>query len=462
MKKLISQYELDMTSGPILKNMIRFSIPLMFSTVLQLLYNAADMVVVGRFAGSTALAAVGATGAITSLLVNLFMGLSVGASVTVAQHCGANRQEDISQSVHTAVTLAALGGIVIGFLGIILARPLLAAMDTPSDVLDQAVVYMAIYFAGMPANLLYNFCAAILSAVGDTRRPLLYLSISGVVNVILNLIFVIVFKMGVSGVALATIISQAVSMILVIRCLIRFDGSIRLELRKLRLYRDKVLQIVRIGLPAGLQSSMFSISNTIIQSSINGFGAAAIAGNTAAANIESFVSTPLCSFYQAAMSFASQNYGARKVDRIGRIAGCGAGLIAGLGVVLGLIVALFSRPLLGIYTSDAAVIEWGMTRMWMLVTTCFIADSGEVFVSCMRAMGNSVQPMILSVLCTCVFRVAWIYTVFAVNPTIITLYLVYPISWTLATTVHFICFMRHKRKVMNRMKAEEQSSPEWM
>lgn len=341
-----------------------------------------------------------------------------------------------------------MGGILIGVLGILLARLLLAALNTPEDVLDQAALYMKIYFAGMPANLLYNFCAAVLSAIGDTRRPLRYLTIAGAVNVILNLVFVIVFRMSVAGVALATIISQSVSMVMVVGCLMRMRGSVHLDLRRLRLHGDKFLQLVRIGLPAGLQSSMFSISNTIIQSAINGFGAAAIAGNTAAANIEGFVSTPLSAFYQGAMSFSSQNYGAGKPERIGRIARCASALILCIGMTFGLLAAHFARPLLGIYTSDQAVIEWGVIRMTIMVTTCYISDIGEVFVSCLRGMGNSVQPMVLSILCICVFRIIWIYTIFAANPTAVTLYVSYPISWTLFTLVHFFCYLRHKRKVM--------------
>jgi len=454
MKRSSARYEMDMTQGPIMMNMIRFAIPLMFSSVLQLLYNAADMVVVGRFAGSTALAGVGATGALTSLLVNLFMGLSVGASVTVAQHYGANRYKDVVESVHTTVTLAMVGGIVIGLMGIVLARPMLTAMGTPEDVLDLAVLYMSIFFAGMPANLTYNFCAAILRAVGDTKRPLYYLTISGAINVVLNLLFVIAFKMSVAGVALATVISQVVSMTLVVLCLIRTEGAIHLDLRKLRMKGDKVLQIARIGIPAGLQSSMFSISNTLIQSSINSFGSVAIAGNTAASNIESFVATPLAAFNQAAMSFTSQNYGARKPERLGRIAVCASFLVVSIGVVLGLVATAFGRPLLSIFGSDAAVIEWGFTRMKIMTTLCFIGSVGDVFVSGLRATGNSLFPMLMSILCICVFRVIWIFTAFAARPTPEVLYWSYPISWTLATVAHFTTYMIHKKKVVKRMKAE--------
>jgi len=454
MSRSSARYEMDMTTGPILPNMIRFAIPLMFSSVLQLLYNAADMVVVGRFSGSTSLAAVGATGAITSLLVNLFLGLSVGANVTVAQHYGAGRQLDVSQSVHTTVALSLAGGLVIGVTGVLLARPLLTMMATPEDVIDHSVLYMRIYFAGMPFNLGYNFCAAILRAVGDTKRPLYYLTIAGLVNVLLNLLFVIVFRMGVAGVALATVISQVISMVLVMICLMHSDGSIRLDLKKLRIHKDKALHILRVGLPAGLQSCMFSISNTLIQSSINSFGSAAMAGNTAAGNIESFVSTPLSAFYQATMSFTSQNYGARKPERLSRIAWCGVLLVVSIGLTLGRVVLYFGAPLLGIYTSDPAVIEWGLGRMRIMGWLSFLNATSDIFVGEMRGMGNSVFPMFVSIMCICVFRVFWILTVFAAFPTQTVLYASYPISWALSACIQFVCFMIHKNKVVRRMTAE--------
>ncbi len=454
MRRSASRYEMDMTTGPILPNMIRFAIPLMLSSLLQLLYNAADMVVVGRFAGSTSLAAVGATGAITSLLVNLFLGLSVGANVTVAQHYGAGRPRDVIQSVHTTVALSLVGGLVIGIIGIVLARPLLTMMATPVDVIDHSVLYMRIYFAGMPFNLAYNFCAAVLRAVGDTKRPLYYLTIAGLVNVLLNLLFVIVFKMGVAGVSLATVISQVISMVLVMICLMHSEGSIRLDLRQLRIHKDKALQILRVGLPAGLQSCMFSISNTLIQSSINSFGSAAMAGNTAAGNIEGFVSTPLSAFYQATMSFTSQNYGARKPERLSRIAVCGVLLVVSIGLTLGRLVIYFGSSLLGIYTSDPAVIEWGLGRMQIMGWLSFINATSDIFVGEMRGMGNSIFPMFVSIMCICVFRVFWILTVFAAFPTQTVLYASYPISWTLSACIQFACFMVHKKKVVRQMAAE--------
>ena len=454
MNKSTSRYEMDMTSGAILPKMIRFSLPLMLSTVLQLLYNAADMIVVGRFAGSTALAAVGSTGAITGLLVNLFLGLSVGANVIVGQYYGANLKNGVSESVHTSVFLAFVGGVVLGVLGIFLSRPLLTWMSTPDDVLDQAVLYMAIYFAGMPANLTYNFAAAVLRAVGDTKRPLYYLSASGIINVVLNLILVIVFHMGVAGVAIATVISQIVSMVLVIRCLMRQDGPMKLELKKLRIHRDKVIQIARIGLPAGLQSSMFSISNTLIQSAINSFGSIAMAGNTAASNIEGFIMGPLGAFHAATMSFVSQNYGAKKYDRLGKCVWYGALLVSVGALFLGVPARIFGKTLLGIYADEQAVIDWGMIRLGIMAIGYVIGCTGDAFVSGSRGTGNSLIPMLMSIFCICVFRIFWLYTVFAKWHTPEILYISYPVSWILANTAHMITFLVHKRRIIRRAALE--------
>ena len=448
-------YEMDMTTGPILMKMLRFSLPLMASSILQLLHNAADMVVVGQFAGASSLAAVGATGAITSLLVTLFMGFSVGSSVAVAQHYGADRHKDVSESVHTSVMLALVCGVVIGALGAIFAYPLLEMMSTPKDVIDGAAVYMRIYFIGLPATMLYNFCAAILRAIGDTKRPLYYLSIAGVINVLLNLLFVIVFHMDVAGVALATAIAQVVSMALVMICLMRTTGSIHLDLRKVRFHGDKVKQIIKIGLPAGLQSSMFAIANTLIQSSVNTFGSAIIAGNTTAGNIEAFVSSPQDSFCQAAMSFTSQNYGAKKYQRFGRIVATASGLVLTIGVTLGVLAASFGKPLASIYTSDPMVIEWAAQRLWITTATAFICNLDNVFGACQRALGSSVLPMVVSIVCICMFRILWIETIFRAIPTMEVLYYVYPASWIFSLTVHAICFFLYKKRIVAKLKGEE-------
>lgn len=457
MRKSAARYEMDMTSGPILINMVRFAIPLMFSSILQLFYNAADMIVVGQFAGSMALAAVGATGSMTSLLVNLFMGLSVGASVTVAQHYGANRYKDVSESVHTTAALALLGGVGIGAVGIIFAPQLLSLLSTPEDVMQPAVLYMRIYFAGMPAMLLYNFCAAVLRAVGDTKRPLYYLALAGVVNVALNLVFVIVFQMSVAGVALATIISQVVSMVLVVICLVRTHSSIHLDFKKIRLHGDKAMQIIRIGFPAGLQSCMFSISNTIIQSSINSFGSIAIAGNTTAANIESFIGTPLDAFSQAAMNFVGQSYGAKKADRMHKITRTGILLVSVTGVALGTVVLLLGQTLCGFYTTDLPVIEWAMLRIRIMALSYWTGCIGNICVAGMRATGNSLIPMMMSILTICIFRIIWVFTAFAMFRTATVLYLSYPISYILSTVTHLTCYGIHMKKLIGNMRKEEKT-----
>lgn len=302
-------YEIDMCNGPLLGKLLLFALPLMLSGILQLLFNAADIIVVGRFTGSHALAAVGSTSSLINLLVNLFIGFSIGANVLTAQYYGAKDQKNIHQTIHTSILISLIGGIILIAVGVLLARPLLELMATPEDVLDQATLYMKIYFCGMPATMVYNFGAAILRAIGDTRRPLYFLFTAGVLNVFLNLFFVIVFHMGVAGVALATIISQTLSAILVVRCLTNLDGICRLYLKQLKIYPEKLLRIVQIGLPAGLQGAVFSISNVLIQSSVNSFGSIAMAGNTAASNLEGFVYTSMNAVYQTALSFTSQNMG---------------------------------------------------------------------------------------------------------------------------------------------------------
>lgn len=312
-------YEIDMCNGPLLGKLLIFALPLMLSGILQLFFNAADIIVVGRFTGSHALAAVGSTSSLINLLVNLFIGFSIGANVLTAQYYGAKDQKNIHQTVHTSILVSILGGFLLVVIGLLLARPLLELMATPDDVLDQATLYMQIYFCGMPATMLYNFGAAILRAIGDTRRPLYFLFTAGVLNIFLNLFFVIVFHMGVAGVALATIISQALSAFLVVRCLTRLDGLCRLHLRQLKIYPEKLVRIIQIGLPAGLQGAVFSISNVLIQSSVNSFGSIAMAGNTAASNLEGFVYTSMNAVYQTALSFTSQNMGAGNYKRIGMI-----------------------------------------------------------------------------------------------------------------------------------------------
>lgn len=446
-------FEIDMTNGPILGKLIQFSIPLALSGILQLLFNAADMIVVGRFAGPHALAAVGSTGPLNMLIVNLFMGLSIGVNVVCARCYGARQNHDLKEAVHTAVLIAGISGFILIFLGIGLSRPLLRLMDTPEDVLDQAVLYMRIIFAGMPATMLYNFGSAVLRAVGDTKRPLYYLLTAGVLNVVLNLFFVIVLHMEVAGVALATVISQCISASLVIMCLIKSDGPYRLFPRELKIYPRKLKDIARVGIPAGIQSSMFAISNVLVQSTINSFGSVAMAGNTAAGNIEGFLSTGLDAFNQGAQNFVSQNYGAKKMDRVKKVVRICVGLVMLLAVVLGTVAYLAAEPLLSIYTSDPAVIDFGKQRMFITSVFFFTIVPMNVCIGAMRGLGSSMMPTIDAIFGTCVLRVAWVYTIFQLNPTWSMLFLAYPISWAFTGVLAVISYLYVKKKVEARLKS---------
>ncbi|MCI8633824.1 MAG: MATE family efflux transporter [Lachnospiraceae bacterium] len=448
MKK--KSYEINMCEGPLLGKMLLFAFPLMLSSILQLLFNAADVVVVGRFAGSEALAAVGSTSALINLLINLFNGLSIGTNVLVARYLGARDWENTTQTVHTAVTVSLVSGVFLIFIGVFLSGPLLRMMGTPEDVLDKASLYMKIYFVGMPVFMLYNFGAAILRSIGDTQRPLYFLMLSGVINVILNLFFVIVCGMGVAGVAIATVVSEAVSAVLVLLCLLRLDGMCRVELKKLHINTKKLLGMLRIGLPAGLQGCIFSISNVLIQSSINSFGSVAMAGNTAAANLEGFSYVSMNAIYQTSLSFISQNMGAKQYKRINQITMRSMGLVMMIGLAIGWLIFALGEPLLGIYSSSPEVIEYGMIRVKFIFTTHFLCGMMDVMVGCLRGLGYSIMPMIVSLTGACAFRIIWIFTVFAANRTLETLYLSYPISWLLTMSVHVICYIVVKKRLDHR------------
>ena len=440
-----------MTNGPLLGKIVRFAIPLALSGILQLLFNAADIVVVGQFVGPTALAAVGSTSAVINLIVNLFMGFSVGANVLAAQYYGAGKNKDLSETVHTAVLSSLAFGVVLIFAGVALSRPMLELMGTPADVLDQAVLYMRIYFVGMPVMMLYNFGAAILRAVGDTQRPLYFLLLAGVINVILNLVFVIVFHMGVEGVAIPTVISQCVSAGLVFWCLTKVEGPYRLYPKHLTIKKDKLLGMVKIGLPAGIQGCSFSISNVLIQSSINSFGSIAMAGNTAGSNIEGFISTAQDAFTQAAISFTGQNLGAGKLKRVDRVLLLCMLLAPGVGLVLSILAVLCGGPLLGIYSSDPEVIQYGMLR---LTTVSLLQPLGAlmgVTASVLRGMGYSTIPMIVTMSSVCGFRVIWIFTVFQAFPTLQVLYLSYPITWGLAALFNFIFYFVVRKRTAKKL-----------
>lgn len=434
-------YEIDMVNGPIFRKIIIYAVPLMLSGILQLMFNAADIIVVGRFAGSESLAAVGSTSSLINLLVNLFIGLSVGANVLLGKYIGAKDDQNASETVHTAICVALIGGIIMIFAGVLFSKPLLELMGTPEDVIDLAAIYMRIYFMGMPAFMVYNFGSALLRTVGDTRRPLYYLVVAGIVNVVLNLVSVIIFNMGVAGVAIATITSEIISAILVIRCLIQSDGILKLEKAKLHIHKDKLLKMLRIGLPAGLQGTIFSISNVLIQSSVNSFGSIIIAGNTAASNIEGFVYTAMNSIYQTSLSFTSQNMGAKKYHRIDQILLQCLATVSVVGLVLGVGAYLLGDVLLKIYSNDLQVIGAGMTRLSIVSASYFLCGLMDVIVGSLRGMGYSVVPMLVSLTGACLFRVIWIFTVFANYHTLFSLYISYPISWIITFFTHVVCYL---------------------
>jgi putative MATE family efflux protein len=453
---MVKHYELDMCNGPILKKMLIFTFPLMLSSILQLLFNAADIVVVGRFAGDNSLAAVGSNTALINLLTNLFIGLSIGANVLAARHYGANETSELSKTVHTAMLLSVFSGIILTIVGIIFARQLLTLMKTPDEVLDLAVTYLRVYFLGMTSMMIYNFGSALLRAVGDTKRPLAYLFCSGVINVILNIVFVVALKMDVAGVALATSISETVSAVLIVRCMMHETGGIQLIPSELHFDRKKFVSIIRIGLPAGFQGVIFSLSNVVIQSSVNLFGNTIVAGNSAAQNIEGFIYVAMNSFYQSTISFTSQNYGAKKYDRITRILITGLICVVVTGVVLGQTGLLFGRELLGIYSQSPEVIDAGMYRMRVIFNIYFLCGIMDVMVGALRGIGYSVMPMIVSLLGACGIRLVWIATVFNIEKyhNITTIYLSYPVSWVITVIAHVICYVIVRKKLKTKLQTE--------
>lgn len=455
-----NRYEMDMTQGALLPKVLMFSLPLIASGILQLLFNAADMVVVGRWAGKEYLAAVGSTGSLINLMVNVFIGLSVGGSVAVAKAFGANDPAAVHRSVHTAMTLSLIAGIIVGLIGFTFCRPLLKLMDNP--VLDYATTYMKIYFLGMPFNMVYNFGASILRAVGDTKRPLIYLTIAGIINVILNLVTVIGFHMNVAGVAIATVASQAVSATLVVICLIRSNGMIHLNVKELRIHKRQLLEIARVGLPAGLQGSLFSISNVLIQSSVNGFGEVVVAANSAGSNLEGFVYTSMNAIHQAALTFASQNLGAGQFRRVRRSVWVCVATVTVIGLVMGNLMYLCGRPLLSLYLDDPlaidpltgiTVLDYGMKRLSYMLPLYCLCGLMDVMVGSMRGIGYSIMPMLVSLTGACLFRVVWIMTIFKADPTLDVLYMSYPISWGLTFGTHMLCYLIAGRRRLRRLEA---------
>lgn len=441
-------YEIDMCNGPITGKMLRFALPLMLSSMLQLLFNAADIITVGKFGSEHSLAAVGSNTALINLLTNLFIGLSIGANVLVARFYGAKNGEELNETVHTAMLLSLISGLILTVTGVIFARYFLIWMKTPAEILDLATTYLKIYFLGMPAMMIYNFGSAILRAIGDTKRPLYFLAAAGVINIILNILLVVVFRLDVKGVGIATVISQTVSAILIIRCLAKSNGDIKLELKKLRLSRGKIGAILRIGLPAGLQGSIFSLSNVVIQSSVNIFGPVVVKGNSAAQNLEGFVYFSMNAFHHATLSFTSQNMGAKKYDRLGKILKNGLCLAILFGAGFGGTVILFGRNLLSIYTNDGSAISAGMTRLYIITGTYTLCGIMDVMVGAIRGIGYTVLPTIVSLIGACALRLVWLATVFRIPKfhTINTVYLSYPITWLVTIIAHVICYIIIRKK----------------
>lgn len=452
MQKRKQGYEIDMLNGPLAGKILLFALPLMLSSLLQLLFNAADVVVVGRFAGKEALAAVGSNGSLINLFTNLFIGLSVGTNVVIARDLGAGKTEHVRRSVHTSVALSLVSGVGLMIAGVLLSRQMLELMSSPPDVIDLAALYLKIYFLGMPAMLFYNFGAAILRAQGDTRRPLYYLTAAGVINVVLNLIFVVPLKMSVAGVALATIISQYVSAILVLLTLMREDGVIHVDLRALSIDWHTVKRILRVGLPAGLQSTLFSISNVVIQSSINSFGSVVVAGSSAASNIESFIYPCANSFHQAALTFISQNYGAGKCKRVDRIAILCLCFGAFMSLSVGNLIYFFGEPLISLYApGEVDVIAESMVRLGYVAAFHFLCAFMDIMVGVLRGIGHSVIPMIVSLVGSCAFRLVWIATIFQVYTTPACLYISYPISWAITAMAHIIFFFAVRKRTYRQV-----------
>lgn len=448
----------DMTSGALLPQIILFSLPLAASSILQLLFNAADVIVVGKFAGSASLAAVGATGALNSMLIGAFIGISVGVNILVARYIGSRETDHLHRTIHSAIALSLVLGVLVFLFGFFLSTPLLRAMDTPEDILGLSSLYLRIIFIGVPAQLVYNFGAAVLRAFGDTKKPLLFLSISGSVNVVLNLFFVIVCHLGVAGVAIATCASHYTSAFLVIRCLCRQEGSAKLTFRKVRLWKEESIRIVQVGLPAGLQGVLFSIANVMIQSSVNTFGSDVVAANTAAANISGFVYNAMNAVYHAALTFTSQNLGAGKLERIPKIYKSCLLTVFCIGVALISVAWFFGPQLLSFYVSKddpnfASIIEYGMIRTLYVTVPYFLCGILEVSCGMVRGLGKSWLPMFVSILGACAFRIVWIATVFKAYPTLPGLYLSLPASWIVTLLAHVACYAVIYRKILRSKRS---------
>ncbi len=443
--------QLDLTEGPILSKLLQFSIPLILSSLLQLLFNAADVVVVGRFAGNNSLAAVGSTGSLINLLVNLFMGLSIGTNVVAANYFGAKRSRELQETVHTSIFISLVCGVVLTFVGVISSKYILMLMQAPHEVLTLATLYLKIYFGGITATMIYNFGSALLRAKGDTKRPLYILFAAGVMNLILNLIFVIAFKMDVAGVGWATVISQCFAAVAVLVILVREKDDFKLNFRRLAINTHILAKIVKIGLPAGFQGIMFSFSNVIIQSSVNSFGAITIAGNAAAVNLEGFVYTAMNGFSQGSLTFCSQNMGAGKIDRIKKAVYTSQVCIFVIGALLGGLFLLLRKQLNGFFSNSPEVIEAGVKRFWVIMTTYYLCGMMDGMSNIIRGIGHSLAPVITSLCGACLYRIIWIFTIFQIPQfhTIYCIYITYPISWLFTFIANVILYIHYMKKIEN-------------
>lgn len=451
-----NKYEIDMVNGSIMPKLITFAIPLMLSGILQLLFNAVDIIVVGRFSGSQSLAAVGSTSSLINMLTNLFIGISLGANVLAARFYAAGKHKEMSETVHTSILTAFISGVLMIFVGIFFSRPALELMDTPSDVIELATLYMRIYFVGMPFFMLYNYGAAILRAVGDTKRPLIFLVVSGVTNACLNLLLVIVFKMDVAGVAIATVISQMISCVLVLICLYKTDAVYQLRFKKLRIKWEYLGQIFRIGIPAGIQSTLISFSNVLLQSSVNSFGSIAMAGYTAANNVLSFLYMGANSITQACMSFTSQNYGARKPKRMDKVLVDGLILQVVICLTLGVLAYVFGNQVSHIYTDDPNVIKCSVEILALTTVPYFLCGFMDTFPGVLRGMGRSTVPMILCLLGTVGVRILWIYCFFPHNRTLGYLFVSYPVSWIATIVMQLIYYIFIRKEVHKELNVSSE------
>ena len=447
-----SKYEIDMCNGSIMDKLISFSLPLMLSSILQLMFNAVDIIVVGRFSSSQALAAVGSTTALINIFTNLFIGISLGANVLAARYFAADRDKEMSEAVHTAITLALISGVIMAFVGVGMSRTALSLMATPPDVIDLSAVYMRIYFMGMPFFMLYNYGAAILRAVGDTKRPLVFLIAAGLTNVALDLLLVIVIPLGVAGVAIGTVASQMISCILVLRCLYKSEGSYQLRFSRLMIRWVYLKRIFQVGIPAGIQSTVINFSNALLQSSVNSFGSTAMAGYTAANNILGFLYAAVNAVTQACMSFTSQNYSVGKQKRMDRVLLDCMLLSAGVSIVLGVGAYVFGSQILRVYTTETEVIQCGLEILSITTVPYFLCGIMDLIPGALRGMGHSAVPMVLSVIGTVGTRIVWIYGFFPQHRSLHFLFISYPGSWIITIAMQAVCFWFVRKKCVKQLQ----------